>query len=82
MQARASNSREVDGWNRVEIIARGDAITHILNGVTVNEGCNVRCLATEAGDHDRPVSKGRIALEIEAAEVFFRNIVLRPIQEP
>jgi len=56
-----------DQWNKVEVIADGGRCVHIVNGVTVNEG-------TEAS-----VAKGRILIQSEGAEVFYRAIELRPI---
>ena len=55
-------------WNVVEIVCDGDKITNIVNGVVVNEGKN----ASE--------TKGRILLQSEGAEVFFRNIELTPLK--
>ena len=33
---------EVEGWNTAEVIAKGDSVTHILNGHVVNRGTGVR----------------------------------------
>lgn len=52
-------------WNKIEVIADGGTCTHLVNGVLVNE-------ATEAS-----VSKGRILLQSEGAELFYRKIELR-----
>lgn len=49
-------------WNTLEVIAVNGKCTHIVNGVVVNEG-------TEAN-----VREGKIALQTEAAEMYFRNI--------
>jgi hypothetical protein len=54
-------------WNTVEVICDGGKITNIVNGVVVNEG-------TEAS-----VTKGKIILQSEGAEVFYRNVKLTPI---
>ena len=51
-------------WNTMEVIAINGKCTHIVNGVIVNEG-------TEAN-----VREGKIALQTEAAEMYFRNIRL------
>lgn len=71
-QKRLPGAFEVDGWNTAEVIAKGDAITHILNGHVVNRGKNVRL-------NGAPVVRGRIALEIEAAELDFRNVEIRDL---
>jgi hypothetical protein len=56
------------GWTRVEIIADGDKLTHIVNGVTVLEASRVT-----------PTS-GRIQIQSEQAEIYFRRIELRPLR--
>jgi Domain of Unknown Function (DUF1080) len=68
---------EVDGWNTVEVIARGDTTVHLLNGHVVNQGKNVRLVDLEKPGTSRPITRGRIALEIEAAEIYFKNVELR-----
>lgn len=49
-------------WNTMEVIAVDGKCTHIVNGVVVNEGVEAN------------VREGRIALQTEAAEMYFRNI--------
>ena len=56
-------------WNRYECIADGRTITVILNGVVVN-----RCL-------DVQPRKGKIQIQTEGAEVFFRRLDLIPLSE-
>jgi Domain of Unknown Function (DUF1080) len=80
-QKHLAGAFEVDGWNTVEVIARGDTTVHILNGTVVNEGKNVRLTDPEKpGASPRPITGGRIALEIEAAEIYFRNVELRNLK--
>jgi hypothetical protein len=55
-------------WNVVEVVCDGDKITNIVNGVVVNEG-------TKASE-----TKGKIVLQSEGAEVFYRNIELTPLR--
>jgi hypothetical protein len=80
-QQRLPGDFEVDGWNTAEVIARGDTTTHVLNGHIVNRGKNVRLSDPDKPGPTRPVTKGRIALEIEAAEIYFRNVELRRLDE-
>lgn len=54
-------------WNTLECICEGDQITIFLNGILVN-------MAT----HVKP-SKGRIQIQSESAEVFFRKVELTPL---
>jgi Domain of Unknown Function (DUF1080) len=78
-QKRLPGDFELDGWNTIEVIARGDTTTHVLNGHIVNQGKNVRLVSTDNSGSTRPITRGRIALEIEAAELFFRKIELREL---
>lgn len=56
----------VGEWNTLECIADGDKLTFILNGVVVNEATQVK------------PQKGKIQIQSEAAEIFFRRIELIP----
>ena len=55
-------------WNSLECIVNEDQISIFLNGKLVNEASNVR------------PSKGRIQIQSEGAEIFFRRVDLIPIQ--
>jgi hypothetical protein len=49
-------------WNKVEIIANKGKITYIVNGTIVNEGS------------DPSVTKGKLLVQSEGAEIFYRKI--------
>lgn len=51
-------------WNQYEIICRGDRIELVVNGTLVNVGTNSE------------LTRGRILLQSEGAEIHFRNIEL------
>jgi 3-keto-disaccharide hydrolase len=72
---------EVDGWNTAEVVARGPSTVHILNGRVVSRGNNIRLRESQADEKTKPITRGRIALEIEAAEIFFRNVEIRLLDE-
>jgi hypothetical protein len=55
-------------WTRLEVIADGDRVTNIVNGKVVNEG--TRSSLTE----------GRILVQSEGAEIYFRRIDLEPLR--
>ena len=57
----------VGQWTKVEVMARGDKVTVKINGTTVNEALEVF-----------PAS-GRIALQNEGHEVYFRNVTVAPL---
>ncbi len=69
----------LDGWNTVELIARGDTAAHIVNGriLTTLYGLQQRD-AAKVGTYV-PVTRGRILLQIECAEILFRNIRIRSL---
>lgn len=75
-----SHTNEVDGWNQVEVIVRGDEATHIVNGEAVNRVYGMRRWdpATKSW---QPLKKGRIALQAEGAELFYRNIRIELLPE-
>jgi hypothetical protein len=54
-------------WNRQEVIADGATLTNIVNGVVVNKGSRVYPTA------------GKIQIQSEGAEIYFRRIELTPI---
>ncbi len=55
-------------WNKLELIANGDTVKYYVNGNLVNEG---------AGSNP---TRGKILFQSEGAEVFFRNLELRPLK--
>ncbi|MEX0613788.1 MAG: DUF1080 domain-containing protein [Pirellulales bacterium] len=76
-----SSTHERDGWNKVEAIVRGsDGTVHIVNGHLVFEATDLRQLG-RGNKSWEPLTHGRIALQAEYAEVFYRNIEIRLIPE-
>jgi hypothetical protein len=73
---------EKPGWNQIEVICRGDCSEHWLNGKLVAKCKNIQQPVEGAGDKKwfAPLRKGKILLEIEAAEIFFRNIELKDLE--
>ncbi len=72
------NEKPTGQWNTIEVICLGGTSIHVVNG-------KVNMVLTKsrrrAGDKEMPLTKGRIQLQSEGAEVFYRNIALRPITE-
>lgn len=60
-------------WNTLECTCLGDKITIRLNGRLVNEA------RTSNMHGNSPLTKGRIMLQSEKAEIFFREILLQPL---
>lgn len=61
--------KPVGEWNLLECEVKGDEITIFLNGTLVNKATNVK------------PSKGRIQIQSEAAEIFFRRVELIPLSK-
>ena len=56
-------------WNTIEVVCDGHKIANIVNGVVVNEGSMAS------------VTKGKIVLQSEGAEVFYRKVELTPLKK-
>jgi hypothetical protein len=54
-------------WTRLEVIADGDRITYVVNGTIVNRAERLS------------VREGRILLQSEGAEIYFRRVELLPL---
>ncbi len=52
-------------WNTVEVICHKNKCTHLVNGIVVNEGT------------DPNIHKGRILLQSEGAEIFYKDITVK-----
>jgi hypothetical protein len=65
-------------WNVCEVVAWGNAGIHVLNGQVVLVLTNPR--HNENGV-ERRLSRGKIQLQSEAAELYYRNFEARPISE-
>jgi hypothetical protein len=64
-------------WNVIEVYCFGDTSVHVVNGKTVMALFHSR----QPGDDgkDLPLTKGKIQLQSEGAEVFYRDIKIRSI---
>ncbi|MFM8274281.1 MAG: DUF1080 domain-containing protein [Gemmata sp.] len=68
IDTKGTPEKKIGEWNEYEITCRGGDITLCVNGVRVNEGKNGN------------LSKGRIALQSEGAEVHFKDIELNKLK--
>ena len=69
---------EHPGWNTVEIVVRGDEATYLVNGRVNNRASRIQQMVN--GDYV-PLKKGKIALQFEFAEVFYRNVQIEELKE-
>lgn len=63
-------------WNTVDIYCLGGKSIHMINGTVVMRLHNSRQLVD---GKEVPLSKGKIQIQTEGAEVYYRNIQLEPI---
>ncbi|HYM12690.1 MAG TPA: DUF1080 domain-containing protein [Bryobacterales bacterium] len=56
-------------WNVLELIADGDSVRYLVNGKLANEGIGSN------------LTRGKILFQSEGAEVWFRNLELRPLKK-
>jgi len=59
--------KPVGNWNKIECIVRGNEIHIWLNGVLVNQAFDVK------------PHKGKIQIQSEGAEIFFKKIIITPL---
>lgn len=77
VEAARDAERPVGRWNTLDLYVFGDRAVHVVNGVPV---AAVSDMATIAPDGSRrPLTQGRIQLQSEGAETWFRNITVAPI---
>ena len=67
-------------WNTIELYTFQDRSIHVVNGVPVLEAEGLTT-SDSKGMPTRPLTRGRIQLESEGAEAFFRNLTIEPINQ-
>jgi hypothetical protein len=67
------------GWNTVEAVLDGDRVIHLVNGRIVFTGNHV--MRQDENDPEKwtSLTSGKICLEAEGAEVWYRNIEVKEI---
>jgi hypothetical protein len=68
-----------DGWNTVEAVLDGDRVTHLVNGRVVFTGNQITRQSGEDETKWTPLTSGKLVLEAEGAEVWYRNIAVKDI---
>ena len=63
-------------WNTLDLVCLGDESIHVVNGTVV-----MRLQAAQRldGAAPAPLTSGHIVLQSEGAEVYYRDVVIRPI---
>src|SRR5207247_8180006 len=72
-----TNEKEGD-WNTIEVLTVGTTSVHVVNGKVVMVLTNSR---QKVGDKEVPLTRGKLQIQSEGAEVYYRNIEVRPIAE-
>lgn len=65
-------------WNVMELLTVGDTAVHVVNGKPNLVLTNSRRLVD---GREVPLTGGKIQLQSEGAEVFYRNIVIKPLRK-
>jgi hypothetical protein len=72
------HEKPVGQWNTMELIAVGETCIHIVNGKANLILTNPK---GKLDGKDVPLTRGKIQLQSEGAEVFYRNIAVRPLSK-
>lgn len=75
---RRSHCREQPGWNTVELKVKGDSAQYFVNGHLVNAVTDLKYWDDQE-EKMLPLTKGRIALQAEGAELIYRDIKIRAL---
>ncbi|MCS6850314.1 MAG: DUF1080 domain-containing protein [Gemmataceae bacterium] len=70
------HEKPVGQWNTIEVLTLNGTCVHAVNGKTNLVLTNPR---GRLDGKEIPLTRGRIQLQSEGAEVFFRNIAIKPI---
>ncbi len=65
-------------WNTIDLYVKGNASIHVINGVVVMRLYNSR--QSDKGK-ESPLTKGKVQLQSEGCEIYYRNIKLHPIDK-
>jgi hypothetical protein len=77
-RTRHGRVNEYPGWNTLEVIVRGDRATHVVNGVVNMRVTDIK--SWDAGSNSWvKLDHGKIALQAESAEIYYRNIKVRAL---
>jgi hypothetical protein len=71
------NERPTGEWNTVELVCLGHEAIHIVNGTVVMRLHGPQRIDTTLPE---PVTSGPIILQSEGAEIFYRDLAIRPIR--
>jgi hypothetical protein len=70
------NENPTGQWNTIELLAVGDTGVHIVNGKVVMILTGSRHVVD---GKETPLTKGKLQIQSEGAEVFYRGMAIRPL---
>jgi Domain of Unknown Function (DUF1080) len=73
----ATVERPLGDWNTLDLYCLDQTSVHVVNGRTMVALSGLR---QKVGDAEVPLARGKLQLQSEAAEVFFRAIAIRPLR--
>jgi hypothetical protein len=73
-----SPMNEHEGWNTVEVMVHGDEATYVVNGKVNNHATKIQQMV---GSQWVALTRGKIALQLEFAEVYYRNVQIKELSE-
>jgi hypothetical protein len=71
---------EHPGWNSVDVVVRGDSAVYLVNGRVNMRITGMRKWDAASGNWER-LDRGKILFQAEFAEVYYRDIRIRPVME-
>jgi hypothetical protein len=69
----------IEGWNQIEVVCRNDSAMHIVNGVRLNNLTRLQRPDPANPGQFLPLTRGRIAVQLEAAELWIRRFEIRAL---
>ncbi len=70
------NEKPTGQWNTIELLTVGQTSVHVVNGKVNMILTNSR---HKVNNQEEPLTRGKLQLQSEAAEVFYRNIAIKKI---
>jgi hypothetical protein len=70
------NENPTGQWNTLDLYCYGNTSAHVVNGVVTMILENSRMVIDNI---ENPLTKGKIQIQTEGAEIYYRNIKIKPI---
>jgi hypothetical protein len=80
VRIRHSAAFENPGWNSVDVVVRGDSAVYLVNGHVNMRLTRMKKWDASTGTWQK-LDRGKILFQAEYAEISYRNIKIRPVQE-